>query len=115
MEATGADSAIADGMHAIATFTLIPLGGEISLSGHLAACMDYLETTDLKVELHANATNLEGEWDTIMEAVKNCHRIVHARGVPRVHTNLQIGTRTDRIQTMSDKMNSILEKKSTQG
>jgi uncharacterized protein YqgV (UPF0045/DUF77 family) len=35
---------------------------------------------------------------------------VHAKGAPRIHTSLQLGTRIDRDQTMADKIASVQAK-----
>ena len=52
----------------------------------------------------------EGEWDTVFAAVKRCHQRVHEMGAPRVSTSLRVGTRTDRPQTMADKIRSVEQK-----
>lgn len=97
-------------MNTIVEFCIIPLGVGVSLSEYIAACEQVLQEAGLKVELHANGTNIEGDWDVVMEAVKQCHRRVHEMGAPRISTNLRVGTRTDRGQTLSDKIQSVQEK-----
>jgi len=97
-------------MKAIAEFTIIPIGVGVSLSRYVAACEKVLEGSGLTYELHANGTNLEGEWDDVIHAIKVCHQTLHEMGVPRVATQIKIGTRTDRTQTMSDKVESVQEK-----
>ena len=57
--------------------------------------------------LHAYGTNIEGEWDEVFQAIKKCHEVVHEMGAPRINTTLKIGTRTDRLQTMQDKVESV--------
>ena len=57
--------------------------------------------------LHAYGTNIEGEWDDVFAAVKKCHERVHEMGAPRISSTLRIGTRTDREQTMDDKIKSV--------
>lgn len=94
-------------MYAIAEFTIIPIGVEVSLAKYVAACEQVLETSGLSYELHANGTNLEGEWDQVMQAIKACQEKLHTMGVPRISTIIKIGTRTDRAQTMADKMASV--------
>lgn len=42
-----------------------------------------------------------------MAAVRGCHERLHADGVPRIHSTLRIGTRTDRAQTAADKVRSV--------
>lgn len=97
-------------MKAIADISIIPLGVGLSLSQYVAACEQVLREAGLEPRLHANGTNVEGEWDTVMAALKRCHEKLHALGVPRVATNLRLGTRTDRTQTMDDKLRSVEEK-----
>ncbi|MEE2839084.1 MAG: MTH1187 family thiamine-binding protein [Acidobacteriota bacterium] len=97
-------------MNTIVEFCIIPLGVGVSLSEYIAACEQVLEEAGLKVELHANGTNIEGDWDAVMKAVKQCHQRVHEMGAPRISTSLRVGTRTDREQTLSDKIQSVQEK-----
>lgn len=97
-------------MNAIAEFTIIPIGVGLSLSKYVAICEQILAETGLSYELHANGTNLEGEWDEVMGAIKTCHERLHAMGVPRIATQIKIGTRTDRAQKMKDKIESVREK-----
>ena len=80
------------------------------MSKYVAACEKMLEASGLSYELHANGTNLEGEWDEVMEAVKACHERLHQMGVPRISTVIKIGTRTDRKQKMVEKIDSVREK-----
>jgi uncharacterized protein (TIGR00106 family) len=97
-------------MNAIAEFTIIPIGVGVSLSKYVAACEGVMEESGLSYELHANGTNLEGEWEAVMQAIKNCHETLHEMGVPRISTVIKIGTRTDRTQKMAEKVASVREK-----
>ena len=94
-------------MKMIADLTVVPIGVGVSLSKYVAACEDVLRQTGLKTTLHPNGTAIEGEWDAVMAAVKACHEKVHGMGAPRVFTTLKIGTRTDREQSLEDKVNSV--------
>ena len=97
-------------MHVIADLTVVPLGVGISLSKYVAACEKVLQEAGLETRLHAYGTNIEGEWDAVVAAVKRCHEVIHEMGAPRVSTTLKIGTRTDRDQKMMDKVKSVEEK-----
>jgi uncharacterized protein (TIGR00106 family) len=97
-------------MNTIAEFTIIPIGVGVSLSKYVAVCEQILEESGLTYELHANGTNLEGEWDEVMGAIKSCHEKLHEMGVPRIATQVKIGTRTDRAQKMAEKIASVREK-----
>jgi uncharacterized protein (TIGR00106 family) len=99
-----------DAMKVIADLTVIPMGVGVSLGRYVAECERILRNAGLKVNLHAYGTNIEGEWDQVVAAIKECHQVLHALGVPRVSSSVKLGTRTDREQTMEDKIRSVEEK-----
>lgn len=97
-------------MNTIVEFTIIPIGVGVSLSKYVAACERILTESGLSFELHANGTNVEGEWEAVMSAIKACHEKLHEMGVPRISTIVKIGTRIDKEQKMQDKVESVREK-----
>ena len=97
-------------MHLIADIAIIPLGAGNSLSPYVAACERIFTEAGLAPQLHANGTNVEGEWDEVLAALKRCHEVLHEMGAPRVATNMRLGTRTDKAQTMDDKIKSVEQK-----
>lgn len=97
-------------MKVIADLTVVPIGVGVSLSRYVAACEEVLDDAGLETRLHAYGTNIEGEWDVVMSAIKRCHEVIHEMGAPRVSTVLKLGTRIDRDQTMNDKVESVEEK-----
>jgi uncharacterized protein (TIGR00106 family) len=101
-------------MKVIGDLCIIPLGAGVSLGRYVAACETILTKAGLKVRLHAYGTNVEGEWDDVMAALKECHQTLHKMGVPRVSSSIRLGTRTDRDQTMDDKIRSVESKLSGQ-
>ena len=94
-------------MKAIADICVIPIGIGTSVSKEVTACERVFAEAGLRTRLHAYGTNVEGEWDDVMGAVKRCHEVLHSMGVVRISTNIRIGTRTDRDQTMEDKIRSV--------
>lgn len=94
-------------MKVIASFTLVPIGVGTSLSKYVAACEKILDGSGLSHTLHANGSNVEGEWEDVFAAIKQCQEEVHRMGAPRIFTTIQLGTRTDRDQSMQDKINSV--------
>ena len=97
-------------MNVILDLCIVPLGVGLSLSSYVAACEKVLREAGLKTVLHANGTNIEGEWDKVFSAVRRCHEIVHELGSPRIFTVMKVGTRTDRTQTMQEKTRSVEQK-----
>ena len=97
-------------MNVIADLCVVPVGVGVSVSKYVVACERVLSEAGLKTQLHAYGTNIEGDWETVFAAVKRCHEVIHEMGAPRISTTLRLGTRTDRSQTMEDKLRSVREK-----
>jgi uncharacterized protein (TIGR00106 family) len=97
-------------MKAIVDLCVVPIGVGVSVSKYVTACQQVLSEAGLDFTLHAYGTNIEGEWDAVFAAVKKCHETVHALGAPRISTTLKVGTRTDRDQSMADKIESVKDK-----
>jgi len=100
-------------MKVIADLCIVPIGVGVSLSQYIAACQRVLRESGLKTELHAYGTNIEGDWDDVMTAMKECHLAVHQLGAPRISTTVKLGTRIDRAHTMAEKVASVREKLET--
>ncbi len=97
-------------MKVIADFCIIPMEVGISVSKYIAECEKIFKDMGLKTNLHAYGTNLEGEWDEVFLAIRKCHEKIHSMGSPRISSTLRFGTRTDREQTMEDKIKSVESK-----
>jgi uncharacterized protein YqgV (UPF0045/DUF77 family) len=72
-------------MRVLVDISIVPLGVGLSLSSYIAECEKIFDAAGLKTALHAYGTNVEGEWE-------------------------RLGTRTDRDQTMEEKVRSVTEK-----
>lgn len=97
-------------MKVIVDLCVVPMGVGVSVSEYVTACKRILDEAGLKTHLHTFGTNIEGEWDDVFAAIKRCHEVVHGMGAPRINTTIKLGTRTDREQTMEDKVRSVEEK-----
>ncbi|MBT3389643.1 MAG: MTH1187 family thiamine-binding protein [Chloroflexi bacterium] len=97
-------------MNVIIDIAIVPIGVGVSLSKYVAACERVLLEAGLQPQLHANGTNVEGEWEVVFAALRRCHETLHSMGAPRVSTNLRLGTRNDRLQRMAEKIASVEEK-----
>jgi uncharacterized protein (TIGR00106 family) len=94
-------------MKVIVDLCVVPIGVGLSVSKYIAECEKIFKQAGLNTMLHAYGTNIEGEWDDVFAAIKKCHEHVHEMGAPRISSTLRIGTRTDREQTMDDKIKSV--------
>jgi uncharacterized protein (TIGR00106 family) len=97
-------------MNVMIDVCVIPMGVGVSVSDHVAACQRIFQEAGLSHQMHAYGTNVEGEWDAVFAAVKRCHEVLHGMGAPRISTSMRVGTRTDRAQTMADKVGSVEQK-----
>jgi uncharacterized protein (TIGR00106 family) len=97
-------------MNVMIDLCIVPVGVGVSVSEYVVACERIIRDAGLKAQLHAYGTNIEGEWDEVFAVVKRCHEVVHEMGSPRIMTIIKAGTRTDRPQTMDDKIRSVEEK-----
>lgn len=94
-------------MDVIVDFQIVPLGVGVSISRYVAACEEIILEAGLERRLHAFGTNISGPWDEVMGCVKKCHQRIHEMGAPRISSSLKIGTRTDKKQSMQDKLDSV--------
>ena len=97
-------------MHVTIDLCVVPLGVGISVSKYIAECEKILNDAGLETNLHAYGTNVAGDWDDVFSAVRRCHERVHDLGAPRITTTIKVGTRTDRLQTIKEKIVSVQQK-----
>ena len=97
-------------MHVMIDLCVVPLGVGISVSQYIAECEKILNEAGLETNFHAYGTNVAGDWDDVFSAVRRCHERVHDLGAPRITTTIKVGTRTDRLQTIKEKIVSVQQK-----
>ncbi len=94
-------------MNVMIDLCVVPMGVGASVSTWVAECERIIEASGLDCRLHPYGTIVEGEWDAVMAVVKRCQERMHELGAPRVFTTLKLGTRTDKAQTMDDKVEAV--------
>ncbi len=97
-------------MKVVADLSVVPIGVGVSLSKYIVQCERVLKSAGVETRLHAYGTNIEGEWDAVFAAIKQCHETLHAMGVPRISTSIKVGTRSDRDPNIAQKIRSVGEK-----
>ncbi len=97
-------------MYVLMDIMVSPAGVGTSVSPYVAMCQKIFEQAGLTHSMHGFGTNVEGEWDDVMAAVKRCHEDLHEAGAVRITSHMKLGTRIDRDQTMADKVTSVQEK-----
>ncbi len=96
-------------MKVIADICVVPFTGRVSVREEVAKAHGILVETGLATQLHGYGTNIEGDFDTIMAALKRIHEELHAGGAARISTTIRLGSRTDKPQSVQDKIDAVKE------
>ena len=97
-------------MKCMADLCVIPFNREISVADEIAECHRILQQFNIDIQLHGYGTNLYGDWDDVFAAIKACHQRLHDTGVVRISSTIKVGTRTDKDQTIGDKIDAVAER-----
>ncbi len=100
-------------MMAVVEISIVPLGtGNTSISPYVAACQKELRENsgDLKYELTAMGTIIEGDLDEILSLIRRLHEVPFSRGALRVSTSIKIDDRRDKKGTIEQKVKSVESK-----
>src|ERR1700759_2782695 len=97
-------------MNVMLDFCVVPIGVGVSVSEYVAEGQRVLGASGLALHMPPDGSVVEGEGEAVFAALRTCHERVHAMGAPRISTSLRLGTRTDRDQTMTDKLESVRRK-----
>ncbi len=97
---------------AVAEVSIIPLGTRTpSVSKYIARAFSALQDEpNIKYELTAMGTIIEGDLEDILRVVKNMHEATFGEGVRRVLTTIKIDERRDKPLSMNGKVASVLQK-----
>jgi len=90
-------------MKATAELQVIPLGQWVSVRKEIRRVVDLLQGHDFIIETHASGTNIEGDLEDILAAVKQIHEVLHAEGSVRLVSLLKLETRIDKTPTLAGK------------
>jgi uncharacterized protein (TIGR00106 family) len=94
---------------AIAEVSVVPLGTKTpSVSQYVARALRVLEQEkDIRYEMTAMGTIIEGDLDRILAVVKKMHEGIFGEGVARVITTVKIDDRRDKAQGVKEKVDSL--------
>ncbi len=94
---------------ALVEVSIIPLGtGTPSVSKYVARAVEVLQDEkDIKYELTAMGTIIEGELERLLTIVQKMHQSVLDAGIMRVVTIIKIDERRDKNSSMRSKIESV--------
>ncbi len=98
-------------MTVIAEISLIPVGtASTSLSRMLADSVKVLDQFDLKYDVTSTGTNVEGDLDTILQAVKAMEEVPFREGADRVVIVMHLDDRRDKAISLDYEEQSLQDK-----
>ena len=90
----------------LAAFSITPLGAGDSVSASVAEAVRLVRDSGLPNETNAMFTNVEGEWDEVMDLVKRCVMKV-AEAAPRVSVVVKIDYRPGTVDALRQKVQAV--------
>lgn len=94
-------------MFIVADLCVVPMGVGPSVSRYIREVREIIEGSGLSHHMHANGTNIEGEMAQVSAVVEACCEKLQQMGVERVFCTMHFSTRSDKPQTMADKLASL--------
>jgi len=93
----------------IAAFTIWPYGKEKSLSKDIAEALKLIKESGLSYKFHSMGTNIEGEWDQVMNLIKKCREKL-LEAINRIGMTIVIDEKKGATDQITYKVKSVEEK-----
>lgn len=90
----------------MAEFSVVPIGKGESVGQYVAECLRIVEASGLEYRINPMGTVLEGDYDSVMRVVRQCHMRVLEMS-PRVITTVKIDDRVGKTGTLASKIESV--------
>jgi uncharacterized protein (TIGR00106 family) len=90
----------------LAAFSITPLGTGDSVGGAVAEAVRLVRQSGLPNETNAMFTNVEGDWDDVMNLIHSCVQRV-ARDAPRVSVVIKLDVRPGHDAALQGKVDSV--------
>lgn len=87
-------------------FSIVPLGTGESVSEIVSKVIETVDKSGLPYRSNPMGTVIEGEWDELMNVVRQCHLDV-LRISPRVLTRISIDDRPGKTGRITGKLESV--------
>ncbi|MBS3813622.1 MAG: MTH1187 family thiamine-binding protein [Candidatus Acetothermia bacterium] len=90
----------------IVEFDTYPVGQEEGLGPEIAKAIKIVKESGLDYQLTAMGTLLEGEWDEVMDTIKECHQRLKEDHT-RVETHVKIDDHAGKTGRLTGKVDSV--------
>jgi uncharacterized protein (TIGR00106 family) len=92
----------------LAAFSITPLGVGESVSDSVAEAVRIVRASGLPNETNAMFTNVEGEWDEVMDLLRSCVERV-LEDAPRVSVTMKLDVRPGVTDALTAKVEAVEE------
>ena len=96
-------------MNTLVAVAIAPFGQGEELSQYVAEVVDVIRASGLKNRTYSMFTEIEGEWDEVMDCVKRATFVLAQRGI-RTEVVLKADIRPGYEDTMEGKLQRLEEK-----
>ncbi len=93
----------------VVEFSIIPIGGSVSISKYVAKAVKIVADSGLSYKVTAMGTIVEGDWNEVMNLIKKCHETVLEES-ERVITRISIDDRKSNLKNRMEQKIMSLEK-----
>lgn len=93
----------------IAQFEIIPIGDGTSMSDLISQVINKVDASGLEYKLTSMGTIVEGEWDKVMQLIKDCHDELMQK-VDRTIIHITIDDRKGKTGRIEGKIRAVEEK-----
>ena len=96
-------------MSILVEFSIVPMGKGVSVSPVVARVMKIVVESGISYKANPMGTVLEGEWDRVMDIIKECHQEV-MKDADRAVTSIKIDDRKGKEERIGKKVESVEQK-----
>lgn len=96
-------------MTMLVEFSIVPLGKDVSIGPVVARVLKIVAESGITYKANPMGTVLEGEWDQVMDIIKECHQEV-MKDAERAVTSIKIDDRKGKGGRIEKKLESVEQK-----
>jgi uncharacterized protein (TIGR00106 family) len=96
-------------MSILVEFSIVPLGKGVSVSPVVARVLKIVSQSGISYKANPMGTVLEGDWDRVMDVIKECHQEV-MKDADRAVTSIKIDDRKGTGERIEKKLESVEQK-----
>ncbi|EPZ34682.1 hypothetical protein O9G_002746 [Rozella allomycis CSF55] len=98
-------------MFVIADITFLPIQypKDKPTSDYIKACLKTFDRYSLISNVHAQGTNVEGEFDEIMKAVKDCFAVIQNMGCENIASFIQLTFAANKDLSIQSRLSKVKE------